>query len=153
MSSPATPATPDSTQQTLHDVTISQRLRSFPSRIILRYEPTEIFEEFLVGNFHIKYVVFNATDAAKLVRDHGSVHAVLEDWQIPIVTATDPDADIYNRQRDDIRELLANIQPAIYIPDAGTVYWDEPDSQEGGLRFFIRRLDWVIDEVKKTIGT
>jgi hypothetical protein len=149
MSSPATPATPDSTQQTLHDVTISQRLRSFPSRIILRYEPTEIFEEFLVGNFHIKYVVFNATDAAKLVRDHGSVHAVLEDWQIPIVTATDPDADIYNRQRDDIRELLANIQPAIYIPDAGTVYWDEPDSQEGGLRFFIRRLEWVIDEVEK----
>jgi len=149
MSSLSTSATAHSTQQTLYDVTISERLRSFPSGIILRYEATEIFKKFLIGNSHVKYVVFNVTDAMKLVRDYGSVHAILEDWQIPIVTATDPDAEIYNRQRDDIRDLLEHIQPAIYIPDAGTVYWDEPQSQENGIRFFIRRLDWVMNEIEE----
>jgi len=149
MSSLSTSVSADPYQQTLYDVTISERLRSFPSGIILRYEATEIFREFLIGNSHVKYVVFNVTDAMKLIRDYGSVHAILEDWQIPIVTATDPDTDIYNRQRDDVRDLLENIQPAIYIPDAGTVYWDKPESQENGIRFFIRRLDWVMNEIEE----
>jgi len=34
-------------------------------------------------------------------------------------------------------------------PDAGTVYWDEPQSQENGIRFFIRRLDWVMNEIEE----
>jgi len=46
MSSLSTSATAHSTQQTLYDVTISERLRSFPSGIILRYEATEIFKNF-----------------------------------------------------------------------------------------------------------
>lgn len=144
-------------QQTLYAATATQLIDTFPEGIILRYESTDAFRAFLAGNVYVQYVVFNVTDAEKIIRDHGTVHAVLEDWQIPIVTATDPDIDIYSRQRDDIRHLLKHIQPAIYIPDAGTVYWRRPDqteeeateSQRRGIQVFIRRLDWVMDTISK----
>lgn len=144
-------------QQTLCAATATQLIDSFPRGIILRYEPTDLFKAFLVGNRHVQYVVINVTDALKIIRDHGSLHAILEDWQVPIVTATDPDLDIYERQYDDIRHLLKHIQPAIYIPDAGTVYWKRDGqskenverSQRRGIRVFIRRLDWVMETIQE----
>ncbi|MFC7164524.1 hypothetical protein [Halospeciosus flavus] len=157
MSSPAHSTGSDRVQRTLYDVTARQRIHSFPRGIILRYEPTEALNSFLAGNYHVRWVVINFTDAAKIIRDHGSVHAVLEDWQIPIVTATDPDIDVYARQRDDIRDLLEDIQPAIYIPDAGEVYWKESNqseeeakrAQRHGIDFFIERLNFVMSYVEE----
>jgi len=150
MSSQSTTPTARRGQQTLYDAAASRLIQQFPKGIILRYESTEAFKAFLVGNIYVRYVVFNATDAMKLVRDHGSVHAVLEDWQIPIVTATDNDLDIYQRQRDSILDLLKSIQPAIYIPDAGSVYWDRGEqSQRNGMQVFINRLDWMMDVIEE----
>lgn len=141
---------PRRNQQTLYESIASRLIRQFPEGIILRYESTEAFKTFLIGNIYVRYVVFNATDAMKIVEDHGSVHAVLEDWQVPVVTATDDDLDIYERQHDSIRNLLENIQPAIYIPDAGSVYWDRSEqSQRNGIRAFINRLDWVMEVIER----
>lgn len=144
-------------QQTLYAATATQLIDSFPRGVTLRYEPTDLFEAFLAGNRYIRYVVINVTEALNIIRDHGSLHAILEDWQVPIVTATDPDLDIYERQYDDIRHLLKHIQPAIYIPDAGTVYWkrdgqskeEAERSQRRGIRVFIRRLDWVMEMIRE----
>lgn len=155
-SQPSSPSTSKG-QQTLYAATAAQLIDSFPRGVTLRYEPTDLFKAFLVGNRYIRYVVINVTDALKIIRDHGSLHAILEDWQVPIVTATDPDLDIYERQYDDIRHLLKHIQPAIYIPDAGTVYWkrdgqsqeESERSQRRGIRVFIRRLDWVMETIQE----
>ena len=148
MSSHLAPQSDGRVQQTLDTATVTQLVDTFPEGVTLRYESTDAFRAFLAGNVYVQYVVFNVTDAGKIIRDHGTVHAVLEDWQVPIVTATDPDVDIYSRQRDDIRHLLEHIQPAIYIPDAGTVYWDHSEkSQRHGIQAFIRRLDWVMDTI------
>lgn len=150
MSSHSTSSNPRRAQQTLYEAAASRWIQQFPQGIILRYEPTEAFRAFLVGNVYVRYVVFNATDAMKIIQEHGSIHAVLESWQIPIVTATDPDSEIYKRQHDSIRDLLENIQPAIYIPDAGTVYWDDTEQfQRAGIQAFIARLDWVMNELEE----
>jgi hypothetical protein len=138
-------------QQTLHDVAASRLIRQFPAGIILRYEAdNDRLEKFILGNTLITYVMFNFRDAMDLVEEHGSLNAYLSDWQVPIVTATEDDDILKNRTRDNIRYLLERIQPAIYIPDAGKVYGNDPKwKQRGGLQEYRIRVDWVLDEIER----
>lgn len=151
MSSYSTSPSTSRGQQTLHDVAASHLIRQFPAGIILRYEAdNDQLEEFILGNTLITYVMFNFSDAMELINEHGSLHAYLSDWQVPIVTATEKDKILKNRTRDDIRHLLERIQPAIYVPDAGKVYGNNlEDKQRGGLREYRIRVDWVVDEIER----
>jgi hypothetical protein len=151
MSSCSTPPRTRRNHQTLQDVAASRLIRQFPAGIILRYEAdNDRLEEFLLGNTLITFVMFNFCDAMDLVEEHGSLHAYLSDWQVPIVTATEKDEILQNRTRDDIRHLLKRIQPAIYVPDAGKVYGnDQKYKQHGGLEEYRIRVDWVIHEIER----
>jgi hypothetical protein len=143
--------TPERRQQTVFDVSASRLIREFPDGIILRYESNnDQLREFIVGNVLITYVVFNFSDAREIIEEHGSLHTFLSDWQVPIVTATEADELLEDRQRDDIRWLLKRIQPAIYIPDAGKVYGNnERYKQRGGLHEYRIRVDWVLGEIER----
>lgn len=151
MSLHSTPANTSRVQQTLHDVAASRLIRQFPDRAILRYESdNNQLEDFIPGNRLITYVMFDFSDAMDLIEEYGSLHAYLSDWQVPMVTATEDDEILRNRTRDEIRYLLERIQPAIYTPDAGKVYGNEPKyKQQGGLREYRIRVDWVVDEIER----
>lgn len=151
MSSYSTPPRTRRVQQKLRDIAASRLIRQFPDGIILRYESkNNQLEEFIRGNRSITYVMFNFSDAIELIEEHGSLHAYLSDWQVPMVTATEDDEILRNRTRDEIRYLLKRIQPAIYTPDAGKVYGNEPKyQQQGGLQEYRIRVDWVVDEIER----
>lgn len=151
MSSTTTSTTASSGQQTLYDAAAPCLIRKFPTGIILRYEQgNNKLEEFILGNTLITYVMFNVSDAREIIEEHGSLHAYLSAWQIPIVTATEYDEDLQNRQRDDIRYVLERIQPAIYIPDAGKVYLNDLEyKQRGGLHEYKIRVNWLIGEIER----
>lgn len=137
-------------QQTLQEAVASKRIQEFPRGIILRVElPHENFERFLRGNLLITYVMINFCDVAEVLDTYGSLDAVLEPWQIPIVTATEPDEILQDRTRDEIRRVLSQIQPAIYIPDTGTVYQEDSCAERlGGIREYKIRLKWLIREIE-----
>lgn len=151
MSLNSTPSARSREQQTLYDISLSELIRDFPSGIILRYESdNNQLEEFLLGNTLITYVMFNFCDAMEIIDKHGSLHAYLSDWQVPIVIATEDDDILKNRTRDEIRYLLKRIQPGIYTPDAGKVYGNEEKyKQRGGLREYRIRVDWVAEEIER----
>lgn len=138
-------------QQTLYDAAASSLIRQFPTGIILRYEEdNEKLKEFIAGNALITYVMINFSDAYAILEEYGSLDAVLTRWQVPIITATEDDHLLRDRQRDDIRYLLKRVQPAIYVPDAGKVYGNEEKyKQLGGLREYKTRVDWLVDEIDR----
>jgi hypothetical protein len=138
-------------QQTLPDVIVSTRIRQFPKGIILRYETgNEELKEFLTGNSLLTYLMINFSDAYDLLQEHGALDEVVSNWQVPIVTATEDDSLLQDRQRDDLRYVLERVQPAIYIPDAGKVYGNnERDKQRGGLEEYRIRVDWLVEEIER----
>lgn len=142
---------PNRREQTVFDVSASHLIREFPDGIILRYESdNDLLREFILGNLLITYVMVNFSDAKEIVEEQGSLHSFLSDWQVPIVTATEDDEILEDRQRDDIRWLLERIQPAIYVPDAGKVYGNNKRyKQRGGLQEYKIRVDWVLDVVER----
>lgn len=142
---------PSRAQQTLQEAVASKRIQEFPRGIILRAElPHDNFERFLRGNVLITYVMINFCDVAEVLDDYGSLDAVLEPWQIPIVSATEPDEILQNRTRDEIRRVLKQIQPAIYVPDTGTVYKEDSKAEQlGGIREYKIRLKWLVQEIEK----
>ena len=123
----------------------------FPAGIILRHDPgNKKLERFIFGNAAIVFVMFNFDDVLDIIDERGSLHAYLSDWQIPIVTATNPDKELRNRTRKQIRRVLRNSQPALYVPDAGEVYCDDPEyRQRAGLREYRLRVDWLVDEIQR----
>lgn len=151
MSSPADISDSSRGQQTLFEATASQLIHSFPRGIILRAEyPNKALEDFLRGNTLLTYVMINFSDVEELLEDSPSLDAVLEPWHVPIITATDPDEVVRSRTRDNIRRILKQVQPAIYIPDAGTVYMDEDDSEQlGGIQAYKTRLRWLMQELER----
>jgi len=138
-------------QQTLHDATVSYLIRQPPTGIILRYEPDNAeLKEFIAQNTLLTYLMINFSDAYEILQEYGTLNEIISDWHVPIVTATEDDELLKNRQRDDIRYVLERIQPAIYIPDAGKVYGnDEKCEQWGGLEEYRTRVDWLVNEIER----
>ena len=150
MSSGASRTTDGTDQQTLSDLATAALVRSFPDDIILRYESNEALEEFIErASRLITYVMFNFTDAERLLRQDGTLYNVLDPSQVPIISAADEDEVIYNRQYSDIWSVLEACQPVIYIPDAGKVYTEkhDPEKQLAGIDEYKRRLDRVMEEI------
>ncbi|ELZ08336.1 hypothetical protein C479_13393 [Halovivax asiaticus JCM 14624] len=149
MSSSSKARGPSRDQQTLGEAVVSQRIKQFPRGIILRIEiPHDGFEDFLKGNMLITYVMVNFCDVVEVLDEYGTLDAVLEPWQVPIVTATEKDEILRNRTRAQIRRILKQIQPAIYIPDTGTVYREDDGAKQlGGIREYKIRLKWLNQEI------
>lgn len=138
-------------QQTLHEAAASSLARQVPTGIILRYEEkNDQLKEFIAGNALISYVMVNFSDTLELLEDHDSLDVILEDWQVPVITATEYDAHLGDRQRDDIRFVLRRIPHGIYVPDAGKVYGDRSKRKQlGGLEEYKIRVDWLVEEIEE----
>ncbi len=151
MSSPSKAPELSRDQQTLHAAVASQAIREFPRGIILRAElPHDGFEEFLTGNTKIGYVMLNFSDVVDVFNEYGTLDAILESWQTPIITATEADALLQDRTRKDIRGVLDRLQPAIYIPDTGAVYMEDSNAKQlGGIQEYKIRLSWLCREIEE----
>jgi len=161
MSSHTPPTSNRSGQQTLFDAAVSRDVRRFPKGVVLRHEPTnERLETFILGNTLITYVMINFSEAWDLVGEYGSLQKYLSPWQVPIICGAEEDEKVGNRTRWQIRRLLERAEPAIYIPDAGKVYFDKRaelehqseelvERQKEGLREYRMRVDWLLAEIQE----
>jgi len=138
-------------QQTLHEAVNSHRIyepiRGVHPRIEL---PDEEFEKWLDGNQEIEYVVINFSDTEEVIERDGDLSQVLEPWHIPVILGMECDEAVNARTLQDVLDVLAIAQPAIYVPDVVYSYnWMEDEIQENALEAYtghVRTLQELVIE-------
>lgn len=120
MSSSTTTA---SRQRTIGQSIVKKRIRKPPSGIIPRCQlHRERVYKYISNIADLGWVITPLSSASRVAEQHGHLESVLSVGQVPIVSGIAKDETTQSRDPGQVLDQLESIQPAVYIPDRGSVY-------------------------------
>lgn len=140
---------PHTVQQSLSEATDQIKIHLFPQGIHLRATyPSAFFERVLQARL-FEVIVLNVSHALALLQTHGNIRSLLGSDCTLIVTETENDEILLERSQTEVWRLLEQIQPAIFIPDTGMVYREDPRGvQRTGVIAYRNRLEKITGRVQ-----
>jgi len=94
-------------------------------------------------------IVLNVGDALRMLEAYQNPRHLIGTDCLFIITETEKDEVLLERSQRDVWRLLRQIQPAVFVPDAGMVYQGHsPEEQRNGVRAYRDRLEKVTTRVR-----